>query len=58
MDEETLLGIVLIGGAFFFFWCSMLTIAIVLDYTTDWDSKIGERKPRDRRYSGNNKRFP
>ena len=41
MDEETLLGIVLIGGAFFFFWCSMLTIAIVLAYTTDWDSKIG-----------------
>ena len=58
MDEETLLGVVLIGGAFFFFWCSMLTIAIVLAYTMDWDSKIGERKPRDRRYSGNNKRFP
>ena len=58
MDEETLLGIVLIGGAFFFFWCSMLTIAIVLAYTTDWDSKIGERQPRNRRYSGNNKRLP
>ena len=58
MDEESLLGVVLIGGALFFFWCSLLTIAVVLAFTTDWDSRLGEKKPRNRRYSGNNKRFP
>ena len=41
MDEESLLGVVLIGGAFFFFWCSLLTIAVVLAFTTDWDSRLG-----------------
>jgi hypothetical protein len=58
MDEESLLGLLLIISAAFFFWCSLLTVAIILVFTTDWDSRVGEKKPRQRRYSGNNKRFP
>jgi hypothetical protein len=57
MDEESLLGLLLIITAAFFFWCSLLTVAIVLVFTTDWDSRIGEDKSGKRSYSGNNKRF-
>jgi len=57
MDEESLLGLLLIITAVFFFWCSLLTVAIILVFTTDWDSRIGEDKSNKRSYRGNNKSF-